>query len=236
MNATTDTINLREKLIVALDVPSKSEALALVTQLAGQISVFKIGLQLYLAEGPDIVRAIADLGGRIFLDLKLHDIPNTVAKAVASVRRLGIEMLTVHLSGGRTMIEEAVAASEGQVLVVGVTVLTSVDPAGLAEVGVESTVDEQALRLATLGHEAGLCAFVASPREISSIRDSLGNDLKLIAPGVRPTWSAPGDQKRFSTPRQALAAGADYLVIGRPIIAHQHPAEAVAKIFEELAS
>src|SRR5438067_469693 len=209
--------NAADKIIVALDVPTKKDALGLVEQLGGQISFFKIGLQLYTAEGPEIVRAVLASGANVFLDLKLHDIPNTVANAVASAGKVGAQMLTIHLSGGPEMIRAAVSAKKGKMSILGVTVLTSATQQTLDEIGIGEQLDRHVLRLGNLGATAGIDGLVASPFEVSFLREQLGDKIKLIVPGVRPSWSEPGDQKRFMTPRQALEAGADYLVIGRPI-------------------
>ena len=225
----------QEKIIVALDVPTKEKALALVKQLRDQISFFKIGLQLYTAEGPEIVRAVLATGAKVWLDIKLHDIPNTVGRAVESASRLGVHMLTIHLSGGGEMIRVAIAARANNMLLLGVTVLTSATEQTLREVGISGTVEDQVLRLAKLGVEAGIDGVVASPHEIRKLRAEFGNKIKIAVQGIRPTWAAPGDQKRFMTPRMALEAGADYIGIGRPITAHQQPSEAVAKILQELS-
>lgn len=223
-----------DKIIVALDVATKAQALALVEQLRQQISFFKIGLQLYTAEGPEIVRAIHATGTKVFLDLKLHDIPNTVARAVESAAELGVQMLTIHLSGGSEMIRTAVAARKKEMSILGVTVLTSSTQETLDEIGIEEQLDRHVSRLGNLGVAAGIDGLVASPFEARFLRSELGDKIKIVAPGVRPSWSEPGDQKRFMTPRQAIEAGADYLVIGRPITAHKNPREAVEKIVEEL--
>ncbi len=225
----------QEKIIVALDVPTKEKALALVKQLRDQISFFKIGLQLYTAEGPEIVRAVLATGAKVWLDIKLHDIPNTVGRAVESASRLGVHMLTIHLSGGGEMIRAAIAARANDMLLLGVTVLTSATEQTLREVGIPGTVEDEVLRLAKLGVEAGIDGVVASPHEIRKLRAEFGNKIKIAVQGIRPTWAAPGDQKRFMTPRMALEAGADYIGIGRPITAHQQPSEAVAKILQELS-
>ncbi len=223
-----------EKIIVALDVPARTDAARLVEKLGAHISTFKVGLQLYTAEGPDIIRAILDTGARVFLDLKLHDIPNTVAGAVAAAGQLGVQMLTIHLSGGRAMIEAAVAARNESLTLLGVTVLTSMDPATLREAGVETEIGQHVSRLAQLGVNAGVNGLVASPHEVKMLRTMLNPQIKLVVPGVRPSWTDAADQKRFMTPRDALDAGADYLVIGRPITSHPDPADAVAKICAEL--
>ena len=227
--------NVADKIIVALDVPTKEKALALVKQLRDQISFFKIGLQLYTAEGPEIVRAVLATGAKVWLDIKLYDIPNTVARAVESASRLGVHMLTIHLSGGSEMIRAATAARANDVLLLGVTVLTSATEQTLREVGITGTVEDEVLRLAKLGVEAGIDGVVASPHEIRKLRAEFGNKIKIAVQGIRPIWAEPGDQKRFMTPREALEDGADYIGIGRPITAHPQPSEAVAKILQELS-
>ena len=236
MNSKPGVKNARDRLIVALDVPTAAEAVNLLERLAGEISFFKIGLQLYTAESPEIVRSVQASGANVFLDLKLFDIPNTVAKAVAAAGALGVSMLTIHLAGGRRMIEAAVAACPPELLLLGVTVLTSFDEETLRETGVDAAVADQALRLATLGAEAGIRGLVASPHELGILRSRLGAEMKIVTPGVRPTWSGADDQKRFTTPAEAVQKGADYLVIGRPVTAHQNPREAVRKIINEIAA
>src|SRR6059058_1546910 len=212
------------KIIVALDVPTKEAALKLVEKLRDQIAFFKIGLQLYTAEGPEIVRAVSARGSKVWLDLKVHDIPNTVARAVESAGRVGVQMLTIHLSGGSEMVRAATAARVNNMLLLGVTVLTSATEQTLREIGIADKVEDQVLRLAKLGVEAGIDGIVASP-----------NEIKIVVQGIRPTWAEPGDQKRFMTPRRAIEAGADYIGIGRPITTHPDPSEAVAKILQELS-
>jgi orotidine-5'-phosphate decarboxylase len=223
-----------DKIIVALDVPTKEEALTLVEKLGGQISFFKIGLQLYTAEGPEIVCAVLSTGSKVWLDLKLYDIPNTVGRAVESASRLGVQMLTIHLSGGSEMVRAATATRVNNMLLLGVTVLTSATEETLREIGIHGKVDDQVLRLAKLGVEAGIDGVVASSHEIKPLRREFGDKIKIVVPGIRPSWSEPGDQRRTMTPREALEAGADYLVMGRPIIANAQPAEAVARILQEL--
>ena len=225
---------IAEKIIVSLDVPTKKAALDLVGQLAGDISFFKIGLQLYTAEGPEIVRAVLATGAKVFLDLKLHDIPNTVARAVESASNLGVQMLTIHLSGGSEMIHAATAARANNISLLGVTVLTSSTEQTLREIGISNKVDDQVLRLAKLGVEAGIDGVVASPHEIKILRAEVGDKIKIVIQGIRPSWAEPGDQKRFMTPRAALEAGADYIGIGRPITTDRNPREAVAKTLGEL--
>jgi len=226
---------IADKIIVALDVPTKGEALKLVEKLRDQILFFKVGLQLYTAEGPEIVRAVSSLGSRVWLDLKLHDIPNTVARAVESANRLGVQMLTIHLSGGSEMIRAATSVRANNMLLLGVTVLTSSTEETLQEIAIADNIENHVLRLAKLGVAAGIDGVVASPREIKPLRSKFGDKIKIVVPGIRPNWSEPGDQRRTMTPREALESGADYLVIGRPITAHRNPNEAVEKILDEIA-
>ena len=223
-----------DKVIVALDVASKKEALDLVGQLREEISFFKVGLQLYTAAGPNVVREIAATGAKVFLDLKLHDIPNTAARAVESAAQLGAQMLTIHLSGGDAMVRAAVAARKQNLSLLGVTALTSATQEMLTEIGVVEKMDDYVLRLGKLGVAAGIDGLVASPREVKRLRLEFGDKIKIVTPGVRPMWSAAGDQKRVMAPREAIEAGADYLVIGRPITAHKNPREAVRKILDEV--
>jgi orotidine-5'-phosphate decarboxylase len=225
-----------DKLIVALDVATREKALNLIEELRDQISFFKIGLQLYTAEGPEIVRAVRATGANVFLDLKLHDIPNTVGLAVESAAQLEIQMLTIHLSGGEAMIRAAVSAKPRDLLLLGVTVLTSADEQTIQQIGIRDKIENQVLRLAKLGVENGIDGIVASPHEIATLRHEFGDKIKIVVPGIRPAGSESADQKRVMTPREAIHAGADYLVIGRPIIAHSHPSEAVAKILAELSA
>lgn len=224
-----------EKIIVALDVPTHKRALELVDQLRDQISFFKVGLQLFTAAGPDLVREVLTTGARVFLDLKLYDIPNTVARAVEAAADLGVHMLTIHLSGGEAMSLAAVAARTTNLSVLGVTVLTSLDQTMIREIGVTSTVEEQVLRLANIGRTAGVQGFVVSPEEIEVIQVEFGEQFQIVVPGIRPSWTDPGDQKRIMTPAEAVEAGADYLVIGRPIIDDKNPGEAARKVIGEIA-
>lgn len=224
-----------EKIIVALDVPTQDEARALMSVLAHEVGAFKIGLQRYTADGPELVRAALSFGS-VFLDLKLHDIPNTVAKAVESAVQLGVQMLTLHLSGGGEMIRAAVEARKTKMLLLGVTVLTSSDEATLKEMGVSGTTADQVLRLARLGVANGIDGLVASPREARLLRKEFGDNIKIVTPGIRPAGSDAGDQKRIASPREAVEAGADYLVIGRPITGAADPKAAARKIAAELAA
>ena len=225
-----------DKIIVALDLATKKEALALVEQLREHISFFKIGLQLYTTEGPEIVRGVLANGAKVFLDLKLHDIPNTVARAVESASALGVQMLTIHLSGGSEMIRAATSARANKMSILGVTVLTSSTEETLREIGIPGKVENQVLRLAKLGVAAGIDGVVASPHEIKRLRAEFGDNIKIIVQGIRPTWAEPGDQKRFTTPRAALDAGADYIGIGRPITTNSNPRDAVDRILGEISS
>ena len=228
--------NVADKIIVALDFATKEKALALVEQLQPEISFFKIGLQLYTAEGPEIVRAVLATGAKVWLDLKLYDIPNTVARAVESANIVGVRMLTIHLSGGSEMIRAATIARASDMLLLGVTVLTSSTEQTLHEIGIKDSVENQVVRLARLGAASGIDGLVASPHEIKTLRREFGDKIKIAVQGIRPTWAEPGDQKRFMTPREALEAGADYIGIGRPITGHAQPPEAVAKILDELSN
>lgn len=228
-------ISPRDRLIVALDFPTQAKALALVSVLSGSVSIYKIGLQLYTVAGPEIVRAVAATGAKIFLDLKLHDIPNTVAKAVAAAGELGVQMLTIHLSGGRAMLEAAMETKPPGLFLLGVTVLTSATEETLRETGVNSGIEEQVIRLADLGKASGIDGLITSPHEVRALRERLGDEIKLITPGVRPSWAAADDQKRFTTPREALESGADYLVVGRPITADPNPHAAVERLLDEIA-
>ena len=223
-----------DKIIVALDVPTEKEALDLVERLRDRISFFKIGLQLFTAAGPDVVREVRSTGANVFLDLKLHDIPNTVAHAVESTSALGVQMLTIHLSGGEAMVRAAVAARAKNLSILGVTVLTSLNETTIRELGIASTVGEQVMRLATIGSSARLQGFVVSPEEIEVVQVKFGEQFQIVVPGIRPAWADAGDQRRIMTPGEAIKAGADYLVIGRPIIAHKSPGDAVEKILEEI--
>lgn len=230
MNWQAAEITLRERIIVALDLPTSEAALALVRELSPHPGLFKIGLQLYTAAGPDIVRAVRAVGGRVFLDLKVYDIPNTAGRAIESADSLGVEMFTIHLSGGRAMIEAAARATPAGMLLLGVTVLTSVDEKTLRETGVDSPIEEQVLRLAQLGLESGIGGVVASPLELAPLRRVHGSKLKIVTPGIRARGDAADDQRRALTAAEAFRAGADFLVIGRPIIAAPDPRAALAQI------
>jgi orotidine-5'-phosphate decarboxylase len=235
----------RERLIVALDVPSLTEAEGLLDRLGGLVTRFKIGSQLFTAAGPAAVAAARRRDAEVFLDLKFHDIPNTVAGAAREATRLGVFMFNVHASGGLAMMRaaaEATATAAGEAggrrpLVIAVTVLTSLDRAALQqEVGVPSSVEGHVLHLCQLARAAGLDGNVASPREIAPIRNNLGRGWVIVTPGVRPAGSARQDQSRVDTPEAAARAGAHYVVVGRPIIAAPDPARAAEAILAELQS
>jgi len=233
---------VKEKLIVALDVETAREARELFSRLRGMAGMFKIGSQLFTAAGPDIVREIVKAGERVFLDLKFHDIPNTVAAASREAARLGVSLFNIHASGGSEMMKRAaeaaeVAAREGfaRPRVIAVTVLTSADVTTLAEVGVNSSPEQQATALAQLAATCGLDGVVASPHEIAPVRDAIPReDFLIVTPGVRPSNVAHNDQKRVMTPAEAVRAGASYIVIGRAILNAPDPARAAAEIVEEM--
>jgi orotidine-5'-phosphate decarboxylase len=225
----------KDRIIVPLDVPTAPAAQELVRKIGGAVGYFKIGTQLFTSAGPAIVREVLDSGSKVFLDLKYHDIPNTVQRAVESACKLGVQMLTIHLSGGRTMCQAAVAGrGKTDVQILGVTVLTSLTESELNEVGFRGSVQEEVLLLAELAKQVGITGLVASPLELGVLRKRYGSLFTTVIPGIRPIWSEPGDQKRILTPREAVDAGADYLVIGRPITASNNPKEAVDRIVNEL--
>jgi len=207
----------------------------LLDPLAGELRWAKIGLQLFVAEGPRVVAAAAGLGLKIFLDLKFHDIPNTAKEAVRSARLPGVGMTTIHLAGGPAMVGTAVEAAGADLLVLGVTVLTSMDASQLAAVGVSSAPADQVVALARMGVANGLRGVVASPLEIRALREACGNDLVIVTPGIRPAGSAAGDQSRIATPASAVRDGANYLVIGRPISGDPDPRGAFLRICDEIA-
>jgi orotidine-5'-phosphate decarboxylase len=233
---------MKNPIIVALDVPTAEMALDLAAKLAPVTGCFKIGSELFTAAGPEIVQRIRGMGASVFLDLKFHDIPNTVAKAVASATRAGVQMLTIHTSGGKAMMEAAEKSAQETALrcggeaplVLGVTVLTSMDKNDLSEVGVEGNVGHHVERLALLAAHSGLRGLVCSPLEIADLRQLIPTGMKLVIPGIRPADADKGDQKRTLTPRQAMEAGADWLVIGRPIYAAENPRAAAEKILASL--
>ncbi|MBI2814918.1 MAG: orotidine-5'-phosphate decarboxylase [Opitutae bacterium] len=227
-------------LILALDVPTREAAAPVLRQLRGQLRWVKIGLQMFTAYGPNYVREVAGMGFNVFLDLKLHDIPHTVAKAVESLAPLPISMLTLHTAGGGEMMRAALAAQQKhspKLLLLGVTVLTSMDTAGLNEIGVASASADQVARLGRLAADSGLRGLVCSPLEVDFLRKTLPADLQLVTPGIRPAGEAGGDdQKRVMTPADAARAGSTYIVVGRPILQAADPAAAARTILAELGS
>ncbi|HEY4641528.1 MAG TPA: orotidine-5'-phosphate decarboxylase [Thermoanaerobaculia bacterium] len=217
----------RDRLVVAADLSSRDDILRLVDELRGAAGVFKIGLQAFIANGPSLVREIVASGEKVFLDLKIHDIPNTGQHAVAEADALGASIVTVHASGGDSMLR---ACSQSKALVLGVTILTSLDDAEIARIGFDGSAMESAVRLARLAQGAGLRGVVASPHEIAAIRDACGSDFVILTPGIRPAGEAAGDQRRTMTPREAIDAGADYIVVGRPITNAKSRREAALRI------
>ena len=226
----------RDRLIVALDLPNASTAQRLVEQLGDTVHFYKVGLQLFSAEGPAVVRYLVSSGFKVFLDLKLHDIPNTVASAVKSVADLGVSMLTVHGSGGAAMLEAAVKAAERRLSILAVTVLTSLNDEDLQEIGYSSDVLDQALRIASLARSSGCDAVVTSAREVSALRKMLGEGFGIVVPGVRPLGEKADDQARTATPTQAIQGGASHIVVGRPITRAANPVKAAQAILAEMSS
>jgi orotidine-5'-phosphate decarboxylase len=233
---------MQNPIIVALDVPTPEQAVALAQQVAPAVGAFKIGSELFTAAGPDIVRRIRLTGAAVFLDLKFHDIPNTVAKAVAAAVRLDVQMLTIHTGGGLAMMEAAEESAQKSAsqaglnapLVLGVTVLTSMESNDLAELGITTRVGHQVERLAQLAARAGLRGLVCSPLEVAGLRPSLPSPMQFVTPGIRGTDDSAGDQKRTLNAREAIEAGANWLVIGRPIYAAPDPRSAAEKILSSL--
>lgn len=214
-----------DRIIVALDVCSCEEAMKLVEQLGEHVGMFKIGLELFTAEGPQIIQKILAVGGKVFLDLKFHDIPNTVARSAANVARWNVSMFNVHAVGGRDMMEaavsasrEAISTSEKRPLVLAVTMLTSLDRRAMNDqLRIPGTIEDQVVNLARQSLDVGIDGIIASPQELSCLRQSIPSETVIVTPGVRPSWSQLADQRRVATPREAISHGASYLVIGRPI-------------------
>lgn len=239
----TTPSSTKDRLIVALDVPDRDGALRLVERLSGTVGMFKIGSQLFTAEGPQLVREVIGSGERVFLDLKFHDIPNTVAGAVESAARLGVSILNVHTLGGSEMMRAAAHAVGDRGLlwitrpaVLGVTVLTSMDKVDLADVGITSDLSGEVVRLATLARDSGLDGIVASPHEIRLIRECItAKRFIILTPGIRPAWAEKRDQKRIAAPAEALRDGADFIVIGRAITHSSDPRAAAKRILEEIS-
>lgn len=230
---------MKSPIIVALDYATEAEALSLVNKLDPQLCRVKVGKELFTACGPSIVSQLNDLGFEVFLDLKFHDIPNTVAQACRAAAALGVWMLNVHASGGRAMLAAArreIDRCEGtKPLLIGVTVLTSLSDSDFSELGVTRNIESQVLHLAGLCREEGLDGVVCSSREAPSLRQNIGEDFCLVTPGIRPEWASSDDQSRIVAPKQALENGSSYLVIGRPITAQENPLTALNKIIDELA-
>ncbi len=243
----------RERLIVALDVPNAPEARQIVAAIGDSAQIYKIGKQLFTAEGPQVVRDLVASGREVFLDLKFHDIPNTVAGAVKAASELGVRMLTVHASGGSRMLRAAVEAAQDawlgpstrergsqtratRPLILAVTVLTSLNDEDMTQIGVSGRVVDQALRLATMARTAGCDGVVASAREVRELRRELGAGFAIVTPGIRPSGDEKGDQERVVTPGEAISAGASHIVVGRPITTAADPAAAARRIIEEISS
>ena len=246
----------KTQLIVALDVDTEEKALGLVEKLKTEVRIFKIGSELFTSCGPGIVTAVKDKGAirehkgdirgdrgcAVFLDLKFHDIPNTVAKSAVAAVRLGVSMLNVHALGGYDMMKKAAefVAAEAKALkitkpkIIAVTALTSMDENGLKKVGIDDSMEHQVLRLAKLAKDASLDGVVASPSEVKLIREELGEDFIIVTPGVRPEWAAVNDQKRIATPKEAVLNGTTYIVVGRPITEALAPLEAARRIQKEM--
>jgi orotidine-5'-phosphate decarboxylase len=227
----------RQRLIVALDVSTAAAARKILAAVGDSALAYKVGMQLYTAEGPSIVRELVGAGRRVFLDLKYHDIPNTVGAAVCEAAQLGVSMLTVHASGGGKMLRAAVDAAhaiKADVLVLGVTVLTSLDDVDLGKIGLRGGVLDQVLRLAALALSNGCKGVVASALEAAALRKEFGRDFVIVTPGVRPAGSGPNDQARIVTPAEAIAAGASYIVVGRPITEAADPASEARAILGQM--
>jgi orotidine-5'-phosphate decarboxylase len=229
----------RRRLIVALDVPDESAAASLVSRLEGTCTWFKVGLELFVAAGPAVLEPLLKRGHSIFLDLKFHDIPNTVAGAVRSAAGLGVHMMTIHAAGGPAMLTAARAALDGVANppeLLAVTMLTSMDAGQMNAVGLDRSPADQVELLARMGLESGIRGFVCSPQEAAAIRALSGPEGLLVVPGIRPAGAAVGDQKRIATPAETLRMGASYLVVGRPITQAPDPAAAAHAILEEMAA
>ncbi len=229
----------RSKLIVALDVSTAAAAQKIVAAVGDSALTYKVGMQLYTAEGPQVVRDLVASDRRVFLDLKYHDIPTTVAAAVHEAAKLGVSMLTVHAAGGGKMLHAAVDAARANnpaLVVLGVTVLTSLDENELQKIGFSGTVRDEVLRLAALALDNGCKGIVTSARETAAVRSELGNIFAIVTPGIRPAGSAHGDQARVVTPAEAIAAGASHIVVGRPITEAADPAAAAREILQQISS
>jgi orotidine-5'-phosphate decarboxylase len=230
---------MKERVLLVLDVDSRDKALRLVQSVQSLTGMFKVGLQLYTAAGPTIVREIVEMGSKVFLDLKFHDIPNTVRHAAVEAAKLGASMMTVHASGGRAMLETVAKDMQDKFgdkkpIVVGVTVLTSLDATGLHEVGIAATMDDQVLRLAQLSESCGLDGVVCSPREIRLVRGVVRPTFKIVTPGIRLPGQSADDQQRTATPKEAIAAGADYIVVGRSVTEDRDPRGALERLIQSI--
>jgi orotidine-5'-phosphate decarboxylase len=227
----------RERLIVALDVSSSAAALKIVAAVGDSALTYKVGMQLYTAEGPQVVHDLVASGRRVFLDLKYHDIPNTVGAAVAEAEKLGVSMLTVHASGSGNMLRAAVDAAKVRpgLMILAVTVLTSMDGQDLEKIGLRGSVEESVVRLATISLANGCQGIVTSAREASKVRSELGDNFAIVTPGVRPAGSAVGDQVRVVTPAEAIAGGASHIVVGRPITEAADPAAEARAILGQIS-
>jgi orotidine-5'-phosphate decarboxylase len=227
----------RQRLIVALDVSSAAAAQKIVAAVGDSAFSYKVGMQLYTAEGPPVVRDLVASGRRVFLDLKYHDIPKTVAGAVGEAAKLGVSMLTVHAAGGGKMLRAAVEAAQAapDLLILAVTVLTSLDANDLEKIGVRGTVEDTVVRLATIALADGCGGVVASAREASTLRAELGNNFVIVTPGVRPAGSSAGDQARVVTPAEAIASGASHIVVGRPITEAADPAAEARAVLAQIS-
>jgi orotidine-5'-phosphate decarboxylase len=225
---------MRERLIVALDVSSAAEAQKLVARIGDAAGIYKVGLQLFTAEGPSVVRDLVSSGRRVFLDSKLHDIPTTVGLAVESAAELGVYMLTLHASGGSAMLRAATEAAAGRINLLAVTVLTSLSDEDMQEIGVSGRASDQVLRMASLAQSSGCQGIVASPRESSMVRKALGEGFAIVTPGIRPSGAETNDQQRIATPAQAISNGASHIVVGRPITHAPDPAKAAQAIISEM--
>ncbi|MBP1583032.1 MAG: orotidine-5'-phosphate decarboxylase [Victivallales bacterium] len=224
-------------LISALDVPEMETALTMVDKFGEEVQWYKVGKQIFTKFGPEIVRSLKSRGKKVFLDLKFHDIPNTVAQAIRSAASIGADIVNVHASGGPAMLTAAAqAARETGVTVIAVTVLTSLDENELRAIGLQATPAEQVVRLAKLTKDCGLAGVVCSPKEITLVREACGRDFLTVVPGIRPAGAAAGDQKRIMTPAEAAKAGADYIVVGRPILQAEDPQGAARAVNAELAA
>lgn len=228
----------KDRLIVALDFPSAHVARQMVSTLGDSVSFYKVGLETFTASGPDFVRELVGMGNKVFLDLKLHEIPNSVAGGARSAAALGASMVTVHASSGPEALRAAAEVEKQNpgLTVLAVTVLTSLSRADLEQMGIQATPEQQVLRLARLAKEAGVGGVVASPEEASNLRAELGPEMAIVTPGIRPAGSEAGDQQRIATPDAAIRAGASHLVVGRPITRAADPKRAAQAILEEIES